>query len=92
MKNNKKNIAVYYDDDNDVMSIYTGNEEEYYGEQEGDYVELRSAATNKPVGYIIFNYEKHLEDESILKMPWRKIDFVVEIAPVIAKYFEDNYE
>lgn len=86
-----KNIRVYYSDEDDVMTIFTGNEE-YYGEQEGDYIELRGIKSNKPVGYIILNYEEHLEDDSLFKMPWRKIDFTVEIAPVIAKYFEENYE
>ena len=89
----KKNIEVYYSDDTDVMNISVSDEYcEYYGEQEGDYIELKNIETNKIIGYIILNYEKHLEDDSLFKMPWRKIDFVVEIAPVIAKYFDENYE
>lgn len=88
-----KHISVNYSDENDVMDISISNEYcEYYGKQEGDYIELRNIKTNKIIGYTILNYEKHLEDDSLFKMPWRKIDFVVEIAPVISKYFDENYE
>ena len=89
----KKNITVYYSDENDVMDISVNDDYgEFYGEQDGDYIELKDIETDKIIGYTILNYEKHLKDNSLFKMPWRKVDFVVEIAPVIAKYFEENYE
>ncbi len=87
----KKNFDVLYDDAADILYIFT-DKKNYYADQKNDYIELKDVDTNKRVGYIILNYDKHSKDKSITKMPWNGVDFLGEIAPAIKKYIDENYD
>jgi|GEM_PF-5028769 len=77
-------MKIFYDNNVDTLYIYRNNDN-YYGCQDGDYIELKSQLDNKVCGYIILNYSQHIEDGSITKMKWTGVDFVTDVAPEIIK-------
>ena len=95
---NARRIFVSYDDETDFMiiSVTDGKEQNtdeltpYYAIQEGDYIELHDDKTDKIIGYQVLNYTKNVVNKKVFKMPWKNIDFLHDICPVIEKYFEEE--